>query len=109
MTTTPNLKRYTSSMLVCSTAHLAEGTADRLTYYTVGREEPMHSLSFYNIEGGWLVWTGTEGLEDPQDEDLAGVPAELRALLIHAKQAGIEWVHFDCDAPAIDGIPTFTW
>lgn len=101
----PSLEAAVVRMLVCSTGHIREGTDRKLTE----NHPDVEPLSFYPIEFGYLIWTGSEGLLKLDDPEWANVPTELRDLMIRAKHANIEWIRLDCDAPPIEGITTYAW
>lgn len=47
---------------------------------------------------GWFVHA-------PEGPPAAAIPDDLEAVLRHARREGAEYVHFDCDAPPLPGLP----
>lgn len=78
--------------LDCSTAHLSPAAR---AYVDTG--DGIASPTPY----GWFVYAS----EEPDDT----VPADLAVIMAHARALGAEYINFDCDASAIDDLPTFEW
>ena len=82
--------------LAISTGHVSQETAEHLDSKTV------EVLSYPLGKDGWMIYA----------EELPGtgpIPADLEKVLAFAKSLGCVWLLLDCDAPAIDELPTFDW
>lgn len=80
----------------CSTAHLSPASRAYLTHRSACSEALIASTPY-----GWFLWAGDE----PTDE----VPADLAAIIVHARALDADYILFDCDAPQNDTLPTFDW
>ena len=58
-------------------------------------------------EYGLFIYVGSA--DDWMPEDYPHLSAEFFSLCLKLCKAGVEYVTFDCDAPTIEGVPTFDW
>lgn len=58
----------------------------------------------YPLEYGWLFYA-----KDVPDSPEEPLPDCLRACRDFAVAHGAELIRFDCDAAAVDGLPTYEW
>lgn len=86
-----------SKMLVVSTAHLTQETADQLS------AESLPVASYPNEYGGF-VYVPT----DPIDRE-AGLTEDIAAVFKLARALHCEWVKLDRDAPELDGLKIYEW
>lgn len=84
----------------CSTAHLSPASRAWLDDGVArSADQPLHWVA--GTPFGWLVWAD----EVPGDD----VPADLAAIMRHARRHGAEYILFDADAAVNDALPTFDW
>lgn len=97
-----NLNR---SMLVISSAHIPEHTAEALgDLYGHLEADLFHALVYTPWSNyGWIFWA-----EQEQSDDLNEHP-ELANLLQFAKENGYHYLQLDCDADTLSDQPTFDW
>lgn len=79
----------------CSTAHLSPASGAYLELRS--RCPELIASTPY----GWFLWAG-----DDRDDD---VPANLVAIMEHARALDADYILFDRDAPVNDVLPTFDW
>ena len=89
----PSLQPHTEPLAAISNAHLRPSTRQRLA------DGGLSVIAYPNDYGGF-VYVDPRGEHTPQETELAD-------LLVIARRAGIGWIKFDCDAPAVDGVPVF--
>lgn len=87
-------------MLVLSTAHISSETNEQLQN---NQEEQFPLVVYEKGDYGYLI------LVPEHDEDLHGVPDDLKRVLEFAALHECEWVMLDCDANVITELPTFEW
>lgn len=87
------LRELAEPLAAISLTHLTPGTRQKL------REDGL-SVNAYPTEFGGFIFVGSPRYRLPAETDLATI-FEL------AERAGIVWLKFDSEAPAIDGLPTF--
>jgi len=87
------------SFLTISTAHVSEQTATLLDN-TPEKDWPVSGGLFSTY--GWFMYA--------HDEDCSGdIPSDLMAVFTFARSHGCNYVLFDCDADAVDNLPTYEW
>ena len=89
----PGLQRHTEPLAAISIANLRPSTRQRLA------DGGLSVIDYPNDYGGF-VYVDPKEEHTPQETELAN-------LLAIARRAGIVWIKFDCDAPAVDGVPVF--
>jgi len=95
------LKKYREShgvmgVLELSTDHL---TPETKIAWLDGKLEPY--LTYRYDDMGWWLWTGSEeGL-------LQQVPADIRAVVVYARNLGCDWIRFDREACYVNGLPVY--
>ena len=115
------MKLEIAKMLVLSTRHLTQATANKLpqghadlAYFESQRlatssgrtkslgpdEEPDWWPTFARDEG-WVFHVG-----DPHDED---TPKDLTLLLAFAQRQGVDWLMLDRDGPVVEELPHYEW
>lgn len=80
-----------NKMWALSTAHLRESTCnwlDKRGNYPKG-------------EYGWFVYVS--------EDYVPGTPNELKVIFAKARELGVSWIEFDCDAPIVDDLVIFDW
>jgi hypothetical protein len=87
----------TSRVLVISTAHVTAETG------ALFDNTPQWGPACMTWVHGWMVWADTDA------EDWSEGAPELLHVLRSAHAAGFDWVRFDCDADAVEGLPTWEW
>lgn len=87
-----SLLRHLEPLAAISIFHLSGPTRERLA-------EGRLSIVAYPNDYGGFVHVGTEDTT-PEEPDLA-------AIFRIARPAGVVWIKFDADAPAVDGLPAF--
>lgn len=92
------------SLMVVSTAHLTEKTAQWLSDQTNYQLAHQHipSLNCGQSTYGFEVHVPIEEYDEQW-------PKELEALFQLARQNMISMISFDCDGPTIEGYPTYDW
>lgn len=80
----------------CSTAHLSPASRGYLEHRSACSEELIARTPY-----GCFLWAG----DDPADE----VPADLAAIMAHARALDADYILFDRDAPENDALPVFDW
>jgi hypothetical protein len=103
-------------MLVLSTGHLTEKTANALDHFAFvkrpGRPTLMpgwlvRPIVYPHGEYGWLIPVVGDISDDHTIR--AHLPAELLDCIIKAEDAECSWLLFDRDADRIDGLHFFEW
>lgn len=89
--------------LVLSTVHVSTKTADMLDGWAT-LEPPSRPLGFASTHYGWFIPT-----RDVEGLDRSLIPSELLAAMALGREQGCDYLLFDCDACAIDALPTFPW
>ena len=95
------------SVVRVSTAHLTQATASRLLSRL--KEDPTEA-----VENGWVGYTSHGWIvylyyERPEEEDF---PEDLWAVIEWVRancRPGVSHVWFDCDAPEVEGLPSYEW
>lgn len=80
----------------CSPAHLSLASRAYLDSHALARDEMIASTPY-----GWFVWRGDETQEE--------VPADLAAVVRHARALDADYILFDADAEVSPALPTFDW
>jgi len=88
------LRELAEPLAALSLAHLTPTTRQKL------RDDEL-SVNAYPTDFGGFVFVGSPRYRSPVESDLATI-FEI------AERAGIVWLKFDSEAPALDGLPTFT-
>jgi hypothetical protein len=94
------------AMLVLSTSHLHQATADKMQYGSL----PL--IQYDHDEYGWQVNVPSDEpawLKIATDCVNGDIPDDLFLILEFARERGFEWVLFDADAETVSGLPTFSW
>lgn len=86
-----------SNILMMSTAHISQKTAELLDKENAG--EPI----CYPKDGGYFILTA--GWQDYGD----GIPSDLRDCVKFAEQHGCDWLCLDGDAGTVPGLPVYEW
>lgn len=87
------LRELAEPLAALSLTHLTPATRQKL------REDDL-SVNAYPTEFGGLVFVGAPRHRLPSESDLA-------TIFQAAEDAGIVWLKFDCEAPTVEGLPTF--
>lgn len=103
VTQTPMIE--TQHMLVLSTAHISQKTADALT----ANDETDQIVYYPKIAKtqdtteilGWFIPVPPDSITD--------YPADLQAIMQFAKRLNCTWVMLDRDANAVSNLPIFDW
>ncbi|ARK07584.1 hypothetical protein LAV_00209 [Sphingobium phage Lacusarx] len=85
-----------AKMLVLSTAHVAETTAQKLDAGQAG------VISYRKGDYGWFVYCG----DLPDSVDVA---SELERVIRFAHNHDFQWIMFDRDGDTIADLPSFDW
>lgn len=97
-----------AQMLVLSTCHIAEATADLLPILDgpVRAAAPTWWPAFTRHEG-WLFHVIPEPIwfEDKYGD----APKDLRDVIAYAKAHGCTWLMFDRDGPIVEGLYQYDW
>lgn len=84
------------NMLVLSTGHISWATAEILN------KDPMTwPVSGGTSPYGWFLYAHDE-VDDSCPEDLA-------AAYVFARSHGCSYIHFDCDGPTVEELPSYAW
>lgn len=97
-------------MLVLSTGHLTESTADILND-AAHDEPPFCELEWgpsFARDEGWLFRVRPLAENGAPDES-EGTPLDLSRVFMFAREHGCAWVMFDCDGPQIEELPWAAW
>lgn len=97
--TTVEIGRY----LAIGTMHVSMKTAETLDAWAL-LEPASRPLGVASTHYGWFIPT-----RDAEESDRKQIPAELLAAMALAREQGCDYLLFDCDACAIDALPTFPW
>ena len=89
--------------LVLGTVHVSMTTAELLDGWAAV-EPASRPLGVASTHYGWFV--PTRQVEGP---DVLAIPDELLAATALGRGLGCDYLLFDCDACAIDELPTFPW
>ena len=100
-------------MLVVSTSHLREATANLLN------SEAEEAPPFCNImeegwgpafvrDAGWIFYVSPLA-ENGEPDEPENLPPELSKLFMFARENGCEWVMLDSDGPELDELEAFVW
>lgn len=92
-TTVTCLRTQAETLAAISLAHLGSNTRLKLADNDL-------SVNAYPTDCGGILYVGAPRHQIPSETDLA-------AIFEVAELAGIVWLKFDSEAPAIDGLPTF--
>lgn len=85
-------------MLVLSTAHLTQETCNEWLRST------STVVAYEKADYGWFIYVG-----DDEAYKNASIPADLMACIQHARSSQVEWLMFDRDYDAVDGLPFYEW
>ena len=89
--------------LVLSTVHVCMKTADLLDGWAV-LEPSSRPLAVASTHYGWFIPT-----REAEEPDRRQIPAEVLAAMRFGRDQGCDYLLFDCDAGAVDTLPTFPW
>jgi hypothetical protein len=89
--------------LVLGTMHVSMKTAELLDAWAL-LEPSSRSLSIASTHYGWFI--PTRDVEGPDREQ---IPGELLVAMRVGRELACDYLLFDCDAAAIDGLPVFPW
>ena len=97
---------YLEEMLavVVSTGHLTKADAEELARVDIGRE-----LLIYVGEYGWIVYAEAERHACEAASPDLRLSASFWNLLGWAQRQGYDWIRFDRDADAVEGLEVFDW
>jgi hypothetical protein len=91
-------------LLDVSTAHLCPSTREELTGWDWAHSSALPGGPYSDY--GWLIWVPTDLAEYAADGG-SPVPADLLHVLAYAQHHGAEFILFDRDAAAHDGLPLY--
>jgi hypothetical protein len=93
----------TGRYLVLGTMHVAVKTAQTLDAWALlgPGERP---LAVASTHYGWFIPT-----RNPDEPDRSEIPPELMEAMRLGREQGCDYLLFDCDAGAIDGLAVFPW
>lgn len=93
----------TGRYLVLGTMHVAVKTAEMLDAWALlaPGERP---LAVASTHYGWFIPT-----RNPEQPDRSEIPPELLDAMRLGREQGCDYLLFDCDAGAIDGLAVFPW
>ncbi|MGG3471642.1 hypothetical protein ABES02_29765 [Neobacillus pocheonensis] len=96
-------------MLTISTGHISEETNKLLLDH--GPDDPLAMLPivFYQKSGYGFFIVVPDDPEDPDMYNMEGVPDDLRAVLVYARENLCSWVMLDRDADFIEDLPSYDW
>ena len=90
-------------ILVLSTAHISESTADEMNAATASTTR--FPVNVYGkSDFGWFIFVPSS-LEYPDNR----VPEDLQAVLRYARENDCEWIMFDRDADIDGNLQVFDW
>lgn len=89
--------------LVLGTMHVSIKTAEMLDGWAL-LEPSSRPLAVASTHYGWFI--PTRDVEAPDREQ---IPGEVLAAMRVGREQGCDYLLFDCDACAIDALPTFPW
>jgi hypothetical protein len=89
--------------LVLGTVHVSMKTAELLDAWAL-LEPASRPLCVASTHYGWFI--PTREIEGP---DRLAIPDELLAAMALGRVQGCDYLLFDCDACAINGLPSFPW
>lgn len=95
-----------SAFHTLSNSHVSEATASWLDRNSV---DPAVRPETDSLPSWWVSATPYGWFVRFLDEDDDRWPDDLRACIGHARAAGADFIHFDRDEPAIDGLPVHEW
>ena len=87
------LRELAEPLAALSLNHLTPATRQKL------RNDEL-SVNAYPTDFGGFVFVGSPRYRSPAESDLA-------TIFEAAERAGIIWLKFDSEAPAVEGLPTF--
>ena len=88
------LRELAEPLAALSLTHLTPDTRQKL------RDDEL-SVNAYPTDFGGFVFVGSPRYRSPAESDLA-------TIFEAAERAGIIWLKFDSEAPAVEGLPTFS-
>lgn len=103
-------------MLVLSTGHVSEETANRLPRghadmagddFNESDDIPEWGPAFARAEG-WLFRVPRMA-DNGEPDDLPGTPEDLARVFMFARENGCDWVMLDCDGPQVNTLPFHEW
>lgn len=89
--------------LVLGTMHVSMKTAAMLDKWAL-LDPASRPLGVASTHYGWFIPT-----RDVEGADRLSIPDELLAAMALGRGLGCDYLLFDCDASAIDVLPTFPW
>lgn len=90
-------------MLVLSTAHVSESTAD-----LINRIKGLSWGPAFESTYGWIFHVSPLA-ESGETDDPPGTPPEIRAALHLARLHRCKWLLFDSDGPVVEELQTYEW
>lgn len=89
--------------LVLGTMHVSMKTAELLDSWAL-LEPASRPLGVASTHYGWFI-----PARDVEESDREQIPTELLAAMALGREQGCDYLLFDCDACAVDALPTFPW
>lgn len=89
--------------LVLSTVHVSMKTAEMLDSWAL-LEPSSRPLAVASTHYGWFIPT-----REAEELDREQIPDEVIAAMRVGREQSCDYLLFDCDARAIDALPTFPW
>lgn len=107
-------------MLVLSTVHISESTANRMfiegsmdeeaRYFQKVAGNGLSVILYTKGEHGWLVPINTDDIhEGEQFNNEDETPKDLATVIRFALEHDCSWVMFDKDAEFVESLPKFDW
>ena len=89
--------------LVLSTVHVAMKTAELLDAWA-GLEVGSRPLAVASTCYGWFIPT-----REAEEPDRVQIPQEVLTAMRFGREQGCDYLLFDCDASAVEGLEVFPW
>ncbi|AZI37676.1 hypothetical protein NT2_06_02210 [Caenibius tardaugens NBRC 16725] len=89
--------------LVLSTVHVSMKTADLLDGWAT-LEPSSRPLAVASTHYGWFIPT-----REAEEPDREKIPDEVLAAMRRGRELACDYLLFDCDACAVEGLTTFPW
>lgn len=86
--------------LVVSTAHTERGELE-----LIGNAWPHRVIGY---DEGAMLFLG-DPAEDSGNDDGLSISDGVRGAVLFARAHGYDWLHFDADADALEGVQTYEW
>lgn len=102
----PSVESPVRRFLDLSTGHLRIETRERMDRGGEFGDDVVLIFDPHGDQGqyGWWLWAGRRG----QDDMVEKLPADLRAVVEHARNLGCDWICFDRDAEAVAELPVYS-